>query len=189
MVNNFLIVGLGNPGHEYEGTRHNVGFDVVNLLSLELSKKFDVNKFNGTYFTFENNNNKFFVCKPQTYMNLSGENVLEMKNFFKIPTDNILIIYDDIDTSIGKIKLKKSGNSGGQNGMKNIINLLGTNSIKRIKIGIGKPNIDLSKYVLSRFEINDLVQIKMAINNAKNALMEYIENLDFEKLMNKFNGS
>lgn len=183
----YLIVGLGNPGIEYENTKHNVGFKCIDALCSELKIKLETNKFQGIYNVYNFDDKQFFISKPLTYMNNSGIFVNEISKFYKIDKKNIVVIYDDIDTEIGKIRVKLKGSSGGQNGMKNIISLMGSEDIKRIRIGIGKPKYDLAKYVLSKFEIQDLVNIQMAINNAKNAIISFINGNSFEKIMNNFN--
>ena len=128
-----LIVGLGNPGKEYENTRHNLGFLIVdqlaNKLNVELSKK----KFNGLYYQ----NKEYILLKPQTYMNNSGECILAFLNYFRIPLDNLLVIYDEIALPLGKFRYRGQGSDGGHNGMKNIIKFVGSKDFKRLRIGIG----------------------------------------------------
>lgn len=186
-MDRFLIVGLGNPGFEYENTKHNVGFKCIDSLCETLNIKLDNNKFNGLYSIFSKNGDQYFIAKPQTYMNNSGFFVSEIVKFYKINISNIIVIYDDIDTEIGKIRLRQKGSSGGQNGMKNIINLLSTDEIKRIRIGIGKPKGDLAKYVLSRFSIQEILDVQLAINKSKDALIDVINGNNFDKVMNKYN--
>lgn len=188
MSDKFLIVGLGNPGLDYEKTKHNVGFMCIDRI-LESKKLFlSNNKFNGQYTTFNNSNgDQIFISKPLTYMNNSGLFVHDIVKFYKINTKNILVIYDDIDTEIGKIRIRSKGSSGGQNGIKNIINSLHTEDIKRIRIGIGKPIGDLSHYVLTKFNSQDFEKISIAIEKAKQASLEFSECTDFEKIISKFN--
>lgn len=186
-MSKYLIVGLGNPGFEYENTKHNVGFNCIDILKKKLNIELDQNKFKGSFGILTKDENKFYIAKPETYMNNSGYFVVDIINFYKIPLENIVVIYDDIDTNVGKIKLRMKGSSGGQNGIKNIINLLKTENIKRIRIGIGRPKNDLVKHVLSRFEPNDLVNVQIALNKASDALLEFTENQNFDKLMNKYN--
>ena len=182
-----LIVGLGNPGKEYENTRHNIGFMVLD----KLAKKYNIinskEKFNGEYFEFTINNEKIIFLKPLKYMNLSGEVVKKYVDFFKINIDNILIISDDLDMETGKIKLRLKGSSGGHNGLKNIESHLQTQEYKRIKVGIANnKNIDTKDYVLGTFNGED----KELINNATSKVVDIIDDyfkLTFENLMNKYN--
>ncbi|EDU06498.1 aminoacyl-tRNA hydrolase [Ureaplasma urealyticum] len=183
----YLIVGLGNPGSNYAKTRHNAGFMVVNEICNKLNLFLDNSKFNGMFAKTIYNNCVVFFCQPTTYMNLSGEFVSKMLKFYDIPIKNLIVIYDDVDTKLGVIKLRKKGSSGGQNGIKNIINLLKTEEIKRIRVGIGKdPHAKLDQYVLSNFKIDELVIIKPAIIKGALAALEAIGE-DFDKVMNKFN--
>lgn len=178
-----LIVGLGNIGEKYENTRHNIGFELVNSFIKNNNGLFDKNDFNGIYSIISINDQKIIVLKPSTYMNLSGKSVIACMNFFKIKIDEIIIIYDDINLEIGKYKYKKSGASAGHNGIKDIINLLGSEEIKRIKIGIGsKPvNMDLSDFVLSKFKKEQKEEINKTINKITNELSK-INIIDFSNL-------
>ncbi len=189
MNNVYLIVGLGNPGFEYEMTKHNVGFRTIDKICNKMQVKLDKEKFNGLFTKISYKNNKeIILCKPLTYMNLSGECVKNIVNFFKISIDNIIIIYDDIDTNIGLIRVKSKGSSGGQNGIKNIISSLGTENIKRIRIGIGKPtNKNLANYVLSKFDIKDLAFVEKSIDNASQAAIDFVETSNFENVISKYN--
>ncbi|AJQ45317.1 peptidyl-tRNA hydrolase [Ureaplasma diversum] len=184
----FLIVGLGNPGANYAKNRHNVGFMAIDELLRQLNLKLDNTKFKGDFTKTIIDNNIVYIAKPQTYMNLSGEFVSKFINFFDIPKTNIIVIYDDVDTNVGKIKLRLSGSSGGQNGIKNIINLLSTQDIKRVRIGIGRnTQIPLDQYVLSNFKIDELVTIKPLLINVAFACIEFTKGESFEKMMNKYN--
>ena len=181
-----LIVGLGNRGNEYRKTRHNVGFMVIDNYANEKLLSFK-NKFNGLYATFNFKREKIILLKPQTYMNLSGDCVLEFKNYFNLNEEDIFVIYDDINFKTGDYKLKKNGSSGGHNGINDIIKKLGTSEIKRLKIGISKNEFDLKNYVLSNFSeyedkiLNNLFKIK-------NNIIDDFMKVDFEKLMSKYNG-
>ena len=182
-----LIVGLGNPGREYENTRHNIGFMFIDEYAKEKGIEINKKKFNGLYVDFINNGEKTILLKPQTYMNLSGESVRAFVDFFKINIEDILIISDDLDMPIGKLKLRPTGSSGGHNGLKNIELHLNTQNYKRLKIGIShNKNIDTKDYVLGNLSkenqdtINDLKKI---VNN----IIEDFYKLDFEKLMAKYN--
>ena len=182
-----LIVGLGNPGREYQNTKHNVGFkcidEICNILDIDLNK----NKFNGDYFQGIINNEKVIFLKPLTYMNLSGECVIQFVNYFNIAIEDILIIYDDMDTDIGKIRIRAKGSSGGQNGIKNIINHLKTDNIARIRIGIGRNKHFATKnYVLSTFSENEQLEVDNAIKNAAQASINFLKE-DIAKIMNMYN--
>ena len=180
-----LIVGLGNPGKKYEHTRHNMGFDTVDLFS-ELAK-IDVDKeaFKGLVGRGKVFDEDVYLLKPQTYMNLSGESVREIVNYFKIDINDVIIIYDDMDLEVGKIRLRTSGSSGGHKGMQNIIEQLGTDKIKRIRIGIGQSSDDTIDYVLSKPLKEERPLIDEAIKNAVEALKVSLKN-NFEKAMNDF---
>ena len=181
-----LIVGLGNPGKEYENTRHNVGFMVIDNFKNLITNEEYKTKFNGSYIMTSYNNEKIMLLKPLSYMNLSGEVVRKFVDYFNIELDDILIIYDDMDFDLGILKIKKSGSSGGHNGIKNIIKLLNTEDIKRIRIGISKGNINSKDYVLGRFSKDELNKIKEVINQTESILKDYLS-IDFDKLMNKYN--
>ncbi len=178
-----LIVGLGNPGKEYEKTRHNVGFMAIDhYLGNESFKS----KNNGSYCEKIINNEKIIFLKPLTYMNDSGLAVRYFSDYFNLDISDILIIYDDMDFDVGKYKLKSSGSSAGHNGIKSIIRHLGTENFKRIRIGISKNNINTIDYVLGRFSKEDL----FILNNVFNVVDNIIEDFniyDFDKLMNKYN--
>lgn len=182
-----LIVGLGNPGREYENTRHNIGFMFIDEYAKQKGVEINKKKFNGLYIDFINNGEKTILLKPQTYMNLSGESVRGFVEFFKIKIEDILIISDDLDMPIGKLKLRPTGSSGGHNGLKNIELHLNTQNYKRLKIGIShNKDIDTKDYVLgilskeNKDTINDLKKI---VNN----IIDDFYKLDFEKLMAKYN--
>ncbi len=181
-----LIVGLGNPGKEYEKTRHNVGFMAVDAFSSSNNLIFK-NKFNALYAETMVNNEKVILLKPQTFMNISGDAVLEFKNYFDLNVDDILVIYDDINFEVGELKIKKSGSSGGHNGINDIINKLKTKNIKRVKIGISKNKFKLKDYVLSSFNSEELEKLNN-IFKITNNIIEDFSNIDFEKLMSKYNG-
>lgn len=135
----YLIVGLGNPEGEYSNTRHNMGFDAINHLSQKLNITVTKEKFKALYGDGMINNEKVILLKPQTYMNLSGEAIIKFKDFYKIPAENIIVIYDDIDVDVGKIKIRKKGGPGTHNGMKSVVEELQTEDFPRIRVGIGKP--------------------------------------------------
>ena len=136
----WLIVGLGNPGQKYEHTRHNMGFLTVDLLAEKKGVPLNKVKFKAAYNIMEFGGEKCLVMKPQTYMNLSGEAVREAAQFYKVPADHVLVIYDDVSLPVGKLRVRPSGSAGGHNGIKNIIAHLGTQEFPRVKIGVGAPS-------------------------------------------------
>lgn len=181
-----LIVGLGNPGKKYEHTRHNMGFDVVDLFSELAQIDIDKDAFKGLVGRGKVFDEDVYLLKPQTFMNLSGESVREIVSYFKIPKEDIIVIYDDLDLEPGKIRLRLSGSSGGHRGIQNIIEQLGTENIKRIRIGIGKPTYDTIDYVLGKPLKEEQVLIDEAIKKAVDALKDILKN-NFDSAMNKYN--
>lgn len=182
-----LIVGLGNPGKQYEKTRHNVGFDVIDNYLKKNNLSLNKTKFNGLYTETHLNNEKIIFLEPQKYMNLSGEVVKKYVDFFKIDIDNILIIHDDLDQPIGKIKLKQNSSSGGHNGIKNIEQNLGTKKYKRLKIGISNNKmIDTKDFVLGKISGEDRKIIDNSIDISYNIINDFFV-MDFSSLMNKYN--
>ncbi len=182
-----LIVGLGNPSKEYEKTRHNAGFRFIDKYAESKNLTFSKEKFKGLYTEFIQNNEKIILLKPQKYMNLSGEVIKDFINFFKINIEDILIIYDDLDTEKGKIKIKYKGSSGGHNGLKSIENHLKTNEYKRIKIGIGKnDNHDKIDYVIGKVPASEYEIINSINKNAQTIIDDYLK-MTFDNFMNKYN--
>ncbi|MFW6035373.1 MAG: aminoacyl-tRNA hydrolase [Halothermotrichaceae bacterium] len=185
----YLITGLGNPGRKYENTRHNVGFKAIYSLAEKYNIKKTSRKFKAITARTRIAGQKVIMVQPQTYMNNSGESVKLVKDYYDIPIDKIIIIYDDMDLSLGQIRIKKKGSAGGHNGLKNIIKMLGSNKIPRIRIGIGRPEnkyIDVVDYVLSRFSGDENKEVEQAINKVTNAVEEILDN-GFNVAMNKFN--
>lgn len=182
-----LIIGLGNPGKEYENTRHNAGFRFIDAYAESKNININKEKFGGLYTDFMYNGEKVILLKPQKYMNLSGEVVQEFVNFFKIETDDILVIVDDLDTEIGRIKLKYKGSSGGHNGLKNIENHLKTNEYKRVKIGISN-NKDKDKidYVIGGVPKQELDEMNKVNSLAPSVIDDFLT-LKFDNVMNKYN--
>lgn len=180
-----LVAGLGNPGKKYEITRHNVGFMVVDYLADMWGFKFNKVKSKGVIAEGHHQGEKVFLVKPQTYMNLSGECIGSLVNFYKISIENIIIIYDDLDLDPGRIRIRTSGSSGGQKGMQSIINHIGTNEILRIKVGIGR-NGDPVEHVLGSFSKEEWNIIKEIIPTAAKAAEELLTE-DIEKVMNTYN--
>lgn len=185
-----LIVGLGNPGKNYVGTKHNVGFEVIDLVAKEIGA--NVNKLKHKAFIGDGfiGGEKILLMKPQTFMNLSGESVKEAAVFYKIPIEDIVIIYDDTSIPVGATRIREKGSAGGHNGMKNIIAHLGTDNFTRIRVGIGaKPNgWDLADYVLSRFDKDDQPLILAGYERAAKAV-EILVKEGTQAAMNKTNTS
>lgn len=181
-----LVVGLGNPGKQYEHTHHNMGFDVVDKFADSLGVSFDREGFKGVYTKTKYFDEDIIILKPQTYMNLSGESVVQALNFFKIDINDMIIVFDDMDIPAGHLKLKIKGSSGGHNGIKSIINLIGTDEFKRIKVGIGKAEHDVIDYVLTKPSKEDEPLLIEAQNNAVAALKTAIKE-SFNKAMTMYN--
>ena len=182
-----LIVGLGNPGKEYEMTRHNCGFRVVDAFADACGVAFDKEDFHGVYGRMKHEDEDVILFKPMTMMNLSGTAVIEIVKYFKIKRDDILVIYDDMALEPGTLRLRASGSSGGQKGMHNILKILATEDIKRIRVGIGEPKYDPIKHVLGVPTGEDKVKIDSAIDRATKAIREFLIN-GFETAGSKFNG-
>lgn len=186
----YLLVGLGNPGAKYEITRHNAGFLFVTLLEDRLGFTAKKLKFHSLIGDTKIGNSKVLVMKPQTMMNNSGVAVSECASFYKIPPENIIVVYDDISLEPGKLRIRRKGSAGGHNGIKSLIAHLGTENFPRIKIGVGAkphPDYDLADWVLSNFPKKDIPLVKEALGKACDAL-EYIVKGDFEGAMSKYNG-
>ena len=183
-----MIVGLGNPGKKYENTRHNTGFAVIDKTLAKLNVELDKNKFNADYTMINRNGEKIYILKPLTYMNLSGEAVAPFMKYFGIEPEDLVVVHDDLDLPVGKIRLRQSGSCGGQNGMRNIIDLLGDSNIKRIRVGIGKdPLIPVVDYVLGKTKKEDLEVYNQALDKASDALIYWLDHDDFSKVMSNFN--
>ena len=182
-----LIIGLGNPGKEYERTRHNTGFMVLDRLSEKLNIEISQNKFKGLYGKGKYKGEDVLLLKPQTYMNLSGESVRQVMDFFKISQEDILVVYDDLDMPVGKLRLRQSGSAGGHNGIKNIIFHTGSQNFNRIRVGIDRSKyIKVVDYVLSRFTSEEQEAIEQGVENASDAIIDYLEH-GFNHAMNRFN--
>ena len=182
-----LIVGLGNPGKEYENTRHNIGFQTIDRYANKLGVSIMKSKFNGLFSETLINGEKVVLLKPQSYINLSGEVIRKFVDFYKISINDILIIHDDLDLAVGTYKIKKKGSSGGHNGLKNIELHLGTQEYKRIKIGISNnKNMDTKDYVLGKLSIEENETLNEVKNIVLNILDDYFK-VSFEELMSKYN--
>ena len=186
-----MIVGLGNPGREYEKTRHNVGFRAVDLLSEKLGCKIDKLKFQGLYGQATRKGSKILLLKPQTYMNLSGRSVLQLSAFFKVPPQRIIVLFDDISLEPGRLRIRADGSAGGHNGIKSIIAELGSQDFPRVKIGVGAkphPDFDLADWVLSAFTVQEEKSLQSALERAADAAMAIIDH-GVPEAANRFNGS
>ena len=187
----WLIVGLGNPGKEYERTRHNAGFRAVDLLADKLGCRIDKAKFQGLYGQVNYGGRKLMLLKPQTYMNLSGRSVLQLSAYFNIPPQRIIVMFDDISLEPGRLRIRADGSAGGHNGIKSIIQEVGSQAFPRVKIGVGaKPNpeYDLADWVLSSFSAKEEKALSVALENAADAALAVIDH-GVPEAANRFNGS
>ena len=184
----FLIAGLGNPGKEYADTRHNIGFMAVNEIAQKLGVKFSRMQSKAMVTKAKHKENSIILAKPRSYMNNSGQPVSALTRFYKIPTENILVIYDDVDLDFGVIRVRPDGSSGGHKGMQSIIQSLGTNQIARIRVGIGRPpgKMETPAFVLRRFSKHEVDYLPEMIDTAAKAALEYTIN-GVVSAMNNFN--
>ena len=184
----YLIVGLGNPEEEYSKTRHNMGFNTINEIARKYEIEVNKTKFQGLSGSGLIEGKKVILIKPQTYMNLSGNCVKEFANFYKIQKENIIVIYDDMDFEPGQVKIRKKGSSGAHNGMKSIVQMLGTEDFPRVRIGIGRPKHagDEINYVIGSIPEEEIPKLKEGIEKAKEAVIEILKN-GIDSAMNKFN--
>jgi PTH1 family peptidyl-tRNA hydrolase len=183
-----LFIGLGNPGKEYENTRHNVGFMVIDELARQLNITLDKAKFNGIFGMGVISGEKVILCKPLTYMNLSGECVRPLIDYYNIDIEDLIVIYDDLDLPTGKIRIRMKGSAGGHNGIKSLIQHLGTQEFKRIRVGIDRPKngIKVTDYVLGRFTEDEKPFINEAILKSAEACKKWLST-PFLQVMNEFN--
>lgn len=183
-----LIIGLGNPGKQYEGTRHNVGFDLIDLLAKAFGTEVKQKKFNSLYTTVDYEGQKLILLKPQTYMNLSGQAAATVRGFFKVPLEDIIVVTDDMSLEPGVIRLKPKGSAGGHNGLADVIQKLGSNEISRLRIGIGKSPVPAWKnYVLAKPSGEEKTLIEAACERSAKAVFCWIKN-GIDKAMNDYNG-
>ena len=190
MNETWLIVGLGNPGREYEKTRHNAGFRAIDLLADKLGCKIDKLKFQGLYGQVNYQGRKLMLLKPQTFMNLSGRSVLQLSAYFNIPPARIIVMFDDISLAPGRLRVRADGSAGGHNGIKSIIQEVGSQAFPRVKIGVGaKPNpeFDLADWVLSTFSASEEKALKNALEWAGEAALTIIES-GVPEAANRYNG-
>lgn len=186
----WLIAGLGNPGLQYEKTRHNAGFMAADRLAEKHGAQFNKHKSEAVYADFKIGDNRILLVKPQTYMNNSGRAVSALLNFYKIPTDRLIVMFDDITLDIGKLRLRRKGSHGGHNGIKDIIELTGTDDIMRIKIGVGERenrDYDLKDWVLGKIPTEQMTDFNKALERAALAAEEIIIR-GIDSAMNKYNG-
>ncbi|OCL25752.1 aminoacyl-tRNA hydrolase [Orenia metallireducens] len=182
-----LVVGLGNPGFKYEATRHNVGFMVIDYLAKECKEEVSSKEKKALVAKTRIGGEKVILAKPQTFMNNSGEAVRTLADYYNIQAEDILIIYDDLDLEVGQIRLKPKGGHGGHNGIRSIINHLGTKEFNRLRVGIGRPLYGtVVDYVLGKFSKEEEDTIKEAIKESASAINLYLET-DLNKAMNKYN--
>ncbi|EJO5347476.1 aminoacyl-tRNA hydrolase [Clostridium botulinum] len=183
----YLVVGLGNIGEQYKNTRHNIGFDAVDIIANKYNIEINRQKFKGSYGEGRIGNEKVILLKPSTYMNLSGESVIEVVNFYKIEKENIIVIYDDMSIEIGKLRVRGKGSAGGHNGIKNIIQHLNSDVFPRIRVGIGQPEENIVNYVLGKFSNEEREIIEKALDMSASACISIIKD-GLTETMNKYNG-
>jgi peptidyl-tRNA hydrolase, PTH1 family len=183
----YLIVGLGNPGLEYRHTRHNVGFDIVDLIAEKYNISLNRIKFKGVCGDGFVGTEKVLLLKPSTYMNLSGESLVEAANFYKIPRENIIVIYDDVSLAVGRMRVRPEGSAGGHNGMKNIILHLSSEVFPRIKVGVGQPQSGLIPHVLGKFPKEEREVLEKLFEGAVEAAVAIIKD-GITEAMNRYNG-
>lgn len=183
-------MGLGNPGSQYTRTRHNCGFRAIDLLAEKLNCKIDKGKFQGLYGQTTYAGTKLYLLKPQTYMNLSGRSVLQLSAYFNIPPQRIIVLFDDISLAPGVLRIRPNGSAGGHNGIKSIIEQLGSQEFPRVKIGVGAkphPEQDLADWVLSTFTSSEEKLLEPALKNAGDGALCIIEN-GVQQAANRYNG-
>ena len=184
-----LIFGLGNPGNKYKNTKHNIGFIAVDEIAHNLGLTFNQTKFKSVYAESRIGSEKIVLIKPQTFMNLSGESIQPWVDYYNLTGDDIVIIYDDMDLPVGKIRLRTQGGAGGHNGMKSIIEQLGTKEFNRIRVGIGRPfpSQSVISHVLSQFPADKVEDMKEAVFKVEDAVKHWADHHTFQETMNIFN--
>lgn len=185
-----LIVGLGNPTPQYDKTRHNVGFAVIDHLMNEYGIALDTAKHKGFYGKGRIAGESVILLKPMTYMNLSGESVVQVANYYKVAPKDVIVVYDDINLDVGRLRIREKGSAGGHNGIKNIIAHLGTDEFPRIRVGVGMkpPKMDLADYVLSRFSKEEEALMEEGYERAAKAMELMVED-EISQAMNLYNGN
>lgn len=187
----YLVVGLGNPGVNYERTRHNVGFRALDALAEALGARVDRAKFRGLYGQAEADGLKLILLKPQTFMNDSGLSVMDAARFYKVPPERVLVLFDDISLDVGRLRVRADGSAGGHNGIKSIIGCLNSQSFPRVKIGVGAkphPDYDLASWVLSSFSASEEKTLAPAIKRAAQAALAVMQD-GVPSAANRFNGA
>lgn len=185
----WLIVGLGNPGEKYARTRHNLGFLALDLLAEQQKLKINRIKYKALVAETEFGGARCLLMKPQTYMNLSGESVGEAARFYKVPADHVLVISDDVSLPVGRLRIRKSGSAGGHNGLKNIIQHLGTDAFPRIKVGVGMPDHpdhEMIDWVIGKPQGEEAKTLRAALDRAADAALSVIDEGP-DRAMNRFN--
>ncbi len=184
----FLIVGLGNPGQKYQNTRHNVGFMAINVLAKDLNINSTSNKFKAILGQGRLGNEKVLLAQPLTFMNNSGESVRLIVDYYNIPLENIIVIYDDLDLPTASIRIKEKGSAGGHNGLRSIMKMLGSQEIPRIRIGIDSPEgrISVIDYVLGHFNEEEIQSIEESLDDIS-SIVEEIITKGYQSAMNRFN--
>ena len=181
-----LVVGLGNPGREYDNTRHNVGFMVLDNWMKKYNYSFNKNKFNGDYTIVKHDGCDLLLLRPLSFMNLSGTVIKAFMDYYKIDVNDLFVIYDDKDIQIGSVKLKKNGSCAGHNGIRNIIDNLKTEEFNRLKVGLSKNNTDMVSFVLGKFTKEEMCKLDSVLDETNNIIDDYFV-MSFDNLMNKYN--
>ena len=184
------IVGLGNIGKRFELTRHNIGFEVVDDILERHQFTLDKQKFKGAYTIERLNGEKVLFIEPMTMMNLSGQAVAPLMDYYNVDVEDLIVLYDDLDLEQGQVRLRQKGSAGGHNGMKSIIKMLGTDQFKRIRIGVARPTNGMSvpDYVLQKFSKEEMIIMEKVIEHSARAVESFIESSRFDHVMNEFNG-
>ncbi|KUP04218.1 peptidyl-tRNA hydrolase [Bacillus coahuilensis m2-6] len=183
-----LIVGLGNPGAKFDGTRHNIGFEVIDELAKRFNVALDQSKFKGVYSIVRHEGEKFILLKPLTYMNLSGESIRPLMDYYDIDIEDLVVIYDDLDLPVGKLRLRQKGSAGGHNGMKSTIAHLGSQQFNRIRLGVDRPpsGMTVPNYVLGKFTASEQPLVEEVVKASADACEAWLKE-PFLSVMNKFN--
>lgn len=187
--NTFLIVGLGNPGREYKDNRHNVGFMLIDRLSVRLNARMSRMQAKSLVASIKYEDDRLILAKPQTYMNLSGQSIQGLARFYKLPLKNVIVAHDDLDLPFGAIRIRPGGGAGGQKGIASTIERLGSKEFRRLRIGIGRPpgRMDPAAYVLQDFARADLPLLSEILDRAADAVLTFVAE-GLNAAMNKFNG-
>ena len=185
----FLIVGLGNPESKYDGTRHNIGFRALDNLAEDLGVRFTKMKFKSVIAESEISDSRCLLCKPQTYMNNSGEAVTEIMRFYKLEPQQVIVVFDDVSLDVGRLRIRRDGSHGGHNGMRSIIDLSGSNAFPRVKIGVGQkphPDYDLAAWVLGKFDKKDTDLLDKIIDDTASAIKAIVKS-GIDTAMSRYN--